>query len=65
MRAVMSVEDRREHTPPHGSWVVPAIIVASGTVPLDRTVVDVAIRRIGEEPGPSMRRPDQAKASCR
>lgn len=49
MHAVMSAESRREHTTPHRGWILLATIVASGMVFLDGTVVNVAIRRIGEE----------------
>jgi EmrB/QacA subfamily drug resistance transporter len=49
MHAVMSAEGRRELAPPHRNWILLATIVASGMVFLDGTVVNVAIRRIGEE----------------
>jgi len=49
MRAVTSATPGSDSAPLHHRWILLATIVASGMVFLDGTVVNVAIRRIGEE----------------
>ena len=54
MRAVTSPTNHSTGAPLHREWILLATVVASGMVFLDGTVVNVAIRRIGEELPASM-----------
>lgn len=49
MRRVTTTTTSAGEAPPHRDWILLATIVASGMVFLDGTVVNVAIRHIGEE----------------